>query len=103
MVLLTDKDLRKSMFFMITAATILEEMTRDMITNPLQQVDYKLYENKIQKYKPTLEGIFEDFEDSVFGVFYNRRPRETFVDMLAVEGWKYFQVKNLNELFALML
>ena len=91
------------MFFMITAATILEEMTRDMITNPLQQVDYKLYENKIQKYKPTLEGIFEDFEDSVFGVFYNRRPRETFVEMLAVEGWKYFQVKNLNELFALML
>ena len=103
MVLLTDKDLRKSMLFMITAATILEEMTRDMITNPLQQVDYKLYENKILKYKPTLKGIFEDFEDSVFGVPYNRRHRETFVDMLAVEGWKYFQVKNLNELFALML
>lgn len=44
----------------------------------------------------------EDFEDSVFGVFYNRRNRETFVEMLAHEGWKYFQVKNLNELFAIM-
>ena len=35
MVLLSDKDLRKSMLFMITAATILEEMTHDMIANPL--------------------------------------------------------------------
>ena len=44
----------------------------------------------------------EDFEDTVFGTHYNRRNRETFVEMLAHEGWKYFQVKNLNELFALM-
>ena len=35
-------------------------------------------------------------------MFYNRRNRETFVEMLAHEGWKYFQVKNLNELFAIM-
>ena len=45
----------------------------------------------------------EDFEDSVFGTHYNRRVRDTFIDILAHEGWKYFTVKNLNELFSLML
>lgn len=33
-VLLVDKDLRMSMMFLITSATILEQMIRDLITNP---------------------------------------------------------------------
>ena len=102
MVMVADKDLRKSMYFMIIAATILEQMTREIIDDPYSEVDYDSYQHKIDKYQPTLLGILEDFEDSVFGVFYNRRPRETFVELMAYEGWKYFQLKNLNELFALM-
>ena len=34
LVLLVDKDLRMSMMFLITSATILEQMIRDLITNP---------------------------------------------------------------------
>ena len=78
-------------------------MIRETIANPNFQVDYEEYQRKIDKYEPTLEAILEDFEDSVFGTHYNRRVRETFIDILAHEGWKYFTVKNLNELFSLML
>ena len=41
----------------------------------------------------------EDFQDDVFGAFYNRRNREMFCELLAHDGWKYFSLKNLNELF----
>ena len=89
------------MMFMITAATILEQMTIEIIENPTQKINYNAYQHKINKYKPTLKGIFERFEDDVFGTHYNRRNRETFIDKLTQEGWKYFLVKNLNELFAI--
>ena len=46
-------------------------------------------------------AIMEDFEDSVFGAFYNRRNKEQFVEDMTREGWKYFSVKNLNELFSI--
>ena len=39
----------------------------------------------------------------MFGTHYNRRVRESFIEILAQEGWKYFSVKNLNELFVIML
>ena len=45
----------------------------------------------------------EDFEDTVFGTHYNRRNKDTFIELMANQGWKYFQVKNLNELFSIML
>ena len=68
---------------MIVSATILEEMTRDMIANPDVKPNYKAYERKTRKYKPTIDGIIEDFQDTVFGEFYNRRTRQTFIEMLA--------------------
>ena len=34
LVLVADRDLRKSMMFMISAATILEQMTREIIEHP---------------------------------------------------------------------
>ena len=76
-------------------------MTLEIIENPHQNIDYDEYQHKIDKYRPTLEGIYERFEDDVFGAHYNRRYREAFIEKLAQEGWKYFLVKNLNELFAL--
>ena len=54
MVMLSDKDLRKSMYFMITLATILEQMTREIIEDPHSEVDYSTYQHKIEKYQPTL-------------------------------------------------
>ena len=44
-----------------------------------------------------------DFEDSVFGLFYNRRVKETFLEILAHEGWKYFSLVDLNKLFSIMM
>jgi len=104
MVTIMDRDLRMSMMFLITASTILEQMIREtIIMSPSEQINYEAYQLKIEKYKPTLEAMFEDFEDNVFGTHYNRRQRETFTEKLTQEGWKYFDVKNLNELFSLML
>lgn len=50
MVMLTDRDLRKSMLFMITSATILEQMSREIIEKPYDDVDYDSYQHKIDKY-----------------------------------------------------
>ena len=102
-VTITDRDLRKSLHFLITAATILEQMTRDILADPSAPVNYKKYQKKVRKYRPTLEGMMERFQDDVFGAFYNRRPRETFIELLATDGWKYFSLKNLNTLFSIML
>ena len=43
-----------------------------------------------------------DFEESIFGVFFNRRAKETFIDIMAHEGWKYFSLIDLNHLFFIM-
>ena len=102
MVYFKDKDLRWSLQFMITAATIIEQMLLDICKNPSHSIDYDSYQEKIEKYKVTLELIKESFEVDVFGELYNRRPRATFIDKLMQNGWKYFCVKNLNELFAMI-
>ena len=48
-------------------ATILEEMTLDMVENPTAEVDYKLYARKIKRYEPTFKAMMEDFENTIFG------------------------------------
>ncbi len=45
--------------------------------------------------------MYEDFEDTVFGQYHNRRNKDSFIELLASQGWKYFQVKNLNEFFSI--
>ena len=102
-VTITDKDLETAIRFLVTIATILEEMTLDMIENPTADIDYKLYARKIKRYEPTFKAMMDDFENTIFGYFYNRRNKEQFIEMLATEGWKYFSVKNLNELFSIIL
>ena len=42
-VTITDKDLNTGIRFMVSTATILEEMTRDIVENPSAEVDYKHY------------------------------------------------------------
>lgn len=79
----TDKDLRVALHFMISTATILEEMIRDMIKNPTMGVNWKIYQDKIKKYEPTYEGMLEDFLDNVFGEFSNRASIDHFKFSLA--------------------
>ena len=100
---ITDKDLETALRFLVTMATILEEMTRDMKANPAAEVDYNYYARKIKRYEPTYQAMMDDFENTIFGYFYNRRNKDQFIEMLATDGWKYFSVANLNELFSIMV
>ena len=52
-VTITDKDLETAIRFLVTIATIIEEMTLDMIENPSADVDYQHYARKIKRYEPT--------------------------------------------------
>ena len=40
---ITDKDLSTGIRFLVSTATILEEMTRDFVSNPAAEVDYAHY------------------------------------------------------------
>ena len=73
---LIDKDLRLALNFMITTATILEEMTRDMIKQPALGLNYQTYQNKIKRYEPTYNGMMEDFYDDIFGEYSNRSSKD---------------------------
>ena len=45
--------------------------------------------------------MIEDFNNSMFGLYSNSVTREVFQRQLMSDGWKYFDLKNLNELFAI--
>ena len=74
-----------------------------MKANPAAEVDYNHYARKIKRYEPTYQAMMDDFENTIFGYFYNRRNKDQFIEMLATDGWKYFSVANLNELFSIMV
>jgi len=97
-----DKDLQTTLFFMISTATVLEEMIRDICRHPTMGVNFYAYQQKIRRYKPTYDGMMEDFVDSVFGEYLNKVSKKTFIENLAYQGWKYFHLANLNALFSLM-
>ena len=87
MVAVTDKDLRTALHFMVSFVLI-EDMNQDMISDPQNLKDYCLnYKDKINTYKPTIDGMLEEFLASIFGTHYNYTNRESFVDILASKGW----------------
>ena len=87
MVAVKDKDLRSGIMFMVSLATIIEEMMCDMIANPHNRnLNYKKYSKNLRKFKPTLDGMVEDFEESIFDTHFNRRNKEHFIELLAYEG-----------------
>ena len=55
------------------------------------------------KYQPTFDGMIEDFNDEVFGEYTNRISKDEFLSNLANQAWKYFNFKNLKELFTIAL
>ena len=87
---LNDKDLKVAFHFMISTATMFEEMVRDIAKQPMMGLKSQLYQDRIKKYAPTYDGMTEDFYDSVFGEFALKCTREEFIDKLAAHGWKYF-------------
>ena len=96
-----DPDIRTALFFIIKCATVLEEMTRDLMSG--NNVNYEKYQEKISKYNATFEGILEEFEDEIFGEYNNSIAKDDLEKRIGHIGWKYFSLKNLNELFAIKL
>ena len=88
---------------MVSTATILEEMFRDIAKQPTMGLNAQIYLDRIRKYAPTYDGMTEDFYDKLFGEFSNRITRQEFIDNLTRNGWQYFNLANLNEQFVLNL
>ena len=82
MIPVTDKDLKTALHFMISIATILEEMTRDLIEYNGRNFGFQIYQDKINRYKPTYNGMMEDFYDNIFGEYTNRITQEEFRERL---------------------
>ena len=54
-----DKDLKISVFFLISLSTVIEEMTRDLMYNDDINVNYTKYEERITKNRLIYEDIYE--------------------------------------------
>ena len=52
-------------------------------------------------YESVFDAIIEEFTVDVFGAYSNSIGRDSFRTDLICAGWKYFDLNNLNQLFAL--
>lgn len=102
-VTVTDKDLRTALRFMISIVTVFEEMTREMIRQPAMGVNFIIFQERILRYAPTIDGMMNDFLDEIFGETSHRVLKDEFIERLANLGWKYLNMSNLYELFTLAL
>ena len=100
-VLIFDKDIRMSIFFLTNLATILELMQRNLRKRGDHEIDYMYYKRKMDAYEKVFQAVTDDFNDSMFGQYANSISRKDFQLNLQQEGWKYFELENLNELFSL--
>ena len=100
-VIITDKDIRMSIFFLTNLTTILEFMQINMVKNEDESIDLDYYKNKMLDYETVFDSVIEEFNDSMFGFYANSTTRDQFQINLALEGWKYFDFNNLNEFFAI--
>ena len=102
-VLVFDQDIRMAIFFLTNRATILEFMQKSMIkkSHDLASFDFEPYKVKMDAYEEVFDAVFEDFSNSMFGLYSNSVNKDTFQFKLRLDGWKYFDLHNLNELFSI--
>ena len=93
-----------ALFFITNLATILlymrTKVSRDGSEN-LRAYDIEFFKKKMASYEVVFEAVLAQFNDSMFGSHQNSVSKAEFQAQLAFEGWKYFNVQNLNELFAI--
>ena len=65
----------------------------------IKDTDFMKYEEKLIEYGLVFEQILEEFNFDIFGEYENSVSVEEWNTKLAACGWKYFDRKNLNELF----
>ena len=100
-ILYRDNDIRMGIFFLTNLATILERMQRDLANkNTNMTADWTYYEKKMDEYEKVFDTVAErDFNNDMFGEYANSVSHSFFQRQLTSDGWKYFDLKNLNELF----
>ena len=102
-VLIKDKDIKQAVYFLTSMATILQQMQNEMIMEETpktkDEFDYKVWEEKIREYKMAFKQVYAEFNQDIFGDYANSCSQEDFIRRLKVCGWKYFDIRNLNELF----
>ena len=55
----------------------------------------------MNSYEKVFDSVVEEFNNSMFGEYSNSITRDQFQINLMQEGWKYFDLGNLNELFSI--
>ena len=101
-ILIKDKDIRMSMFFLTNLTTILEFMQLNMVKNQDDGgIDLEYYKKKMLDYEMVFDAVIDEFKDEMFGIYSNSATRDVFQSNLTKEGWKYFDFQNLNEFFAI--
>ena len=104
-VFVLDKDYRLALFFISLLSTILNLMQRDMVRHkqkgrPAETFNFEAYEKKMYAYETVYDAIIEEFSNDVFGLYSNTISSIQFQESLIQEGWKYFDIQNLNQFFA---
>ena len=84
---------------MVGMATVIEEMTLDMLGADSVYFNYSKYDQKIKRHQRTFDEVYEYFIDDLFGEYSNRISREGFIRNLSQQGWKYFNLYSLNSIF----
>ena len=99
--LVTDPDIRMAIFFMTNFATVMLYMQEKIGPRgrDLENFDVSFFSRKISAYELVFEAVTEEFINDMFGPYANQVTRQTFKVGLQIHGWKFFEVKNLNELF----
>ena len=77
-VLIFDKDIRMSIFFLTNLATILELMQRNLRKRGDHEIDYMYYKRKMDAYEKVFQAVTDDFNDSMFGQYANSVTRKHF-------------------------
>ena len=66
-VLVTDKDIRMSIFFLTNLATILEFFKKNMLQNEdAGIIDLDYYERKMHNYEVVFDAVLDDFINEMF-------------------------------------
>ena len=102
-VLVFDKDIKMAVFFLTSLATVLESAQIDLAKQGQsdENFDDQKYKEQLDKHEQVFDMVSEDFNNSMFGQYSNSVSRAQFELQLMSDGWKYFDLNNLNMLFSI--
>lgn len=81
-----------ALLFMTVFSTILQVMQN----NIADIENFDLYKDKIYSYEAVYDEIINQFSEDMFGPYFNSVDKASFLRCLSLEGWKYFDLIQLN-------